>query len=143
MMRARTVVALGALVALIALTATGTAVWVKLGKRTVDFRTDHDVIGVRASMGRFRAIRIHVFRHPVRMLDLKIRFGDGTTQDVALSSVIPAGGHSRIINLTGGPRVIRKIEFVYRSTGPAPPPRPHRGRRVARARARVEVWGRR
>ena len=142
-MRVKTVVAFVALAALVALTAAGAAVWVKLGKRTVDFRTDHDTIGVGAAKGRFRAIRVHVFRHPVRMLDLKVHFGDGSTQDVALRSLIPAGGHSRVIDLAGGPRVIRKVEFVYRSAGPAPPPGPRRGRRIARAKARVEIWGRR
>ena len=140
-MRVRTAVVLVTLAALVTLTAAASTVWVKLGKRTVDFRTDHDTIRVGASKGRFRAIRIHVYNHPVRMLDLKIRFKDGTVQDVSLRSVIPAGQHSRIIDLRGGPRVISKVEFTYRSTGPAPRPRPRRGRPVALAKARVEVWG--
>lgn len=115
--------------------------WVKLGKRIVDFRADHDTITVKASKGTFRAIRLKVERRAVRFGDLKIHFGDGSTKDVSLKSVIQAGQASRTIDFPGGVRVIQKVEFVYKSTGPGPLPGPRRHRRSVREKARVELWG--
>ena len=44
---------------------------------------------------------------------LVVHFGDGSDQTLDLRDVIPAGGHSRIIDLEGGDRVIRSIDFWY------------------------------
>lgn len=127
--------------AIVASTALAGQTWVKLGKRTVNFRTDHDTISVSASKGAYHAIRLHVARHAVRFETLKIHFGDGSVKKVGLKSVIQAGGHSRTIDFPGGARVIKKIEFVYKSTGPGPLPGPRHHRRATRNKARVEVWG--
>lgn len=115
--------------------------WVKLGKRTVNFQTDHDTISVGGTTGVFHAIRLKVERHAVHFGDLKIHFADGSIKDVELKSVIQAGHFSRTIDLPGKTRVIKKVEFVYKSTGPGPRPGPHRHRRALRAKARVELWG--
>ena len=118
--------------------AVAAATWVRLGARTVNFRTEHDVIRVGIDRGRFRAIRFEVRRHAVRIVDVKVTFGNRTVHDVPLRAVIPAGGRSRVIELPGGPRRIRRIDFVYRSAAPPPPAR--RGRRP-RPKAVVEAWG--
>lgn len=106
-----------ALVALALLLVAGTVgaggPWVELGERTVDDRVERDVIEVTASRGQFTAVRLEVRKHGVRFLDMKVVFGDGTVQDVPLQTVIMAGGESRIIDLRGGARVIRRVEFTY------------------------------
>ena len=127
--------------AVLASTVLAGQTWVKLGKRTVNFRTDHDAISVSASKGSFHALRLQVERHAVRFEDLKIHFGNGSTKDVELKSVIQAGGHTRTIDFPGEARAIKRIEFVYKSAGPGPHPGPRHHRRAARNKARVEVWG--
>jgi hypothetical protein len=103
--------------------------WEFLGERAVNWRVDRDVIPVTASEGRFTAVQLRVRGNGVHILDLKVHFGNGGTQDVAIRSHIPAGGHTRVIDLNGGPRVIRKITMVYKTAG-------------ARAgRAVVRAWG--
>ena len=106
-----------AVIAVLALLLSAAAVeaaqWVRLGERIVNDRIERDVIEVTSSRGKFTAIRLEVRKHGVRFLDMKVVFGDGTTQDVPLQTVIMAGGESRVIDLNGGARVIRRVEFTY------------------------------
>lgn len=87
--------------------------WRLLGKRTVTDRVDHDVISVTGRRGQWRAVKIVVSKHAVQFHDVKIVFANGRVQDISLKSVIPAGGSSRVIDLVGDHRVIRRVEFRY------------------------------
>jgi len=87
--------------------------WVLLGERSVTDKIDHDTIVVTGARGRFEKIAIRVFDRAVQFHDVKVHYGDGFVQDVEIRSVIPAEGWSRIIDLSGGKRVIRSIEFWY------------------------------
>jgi hypothetical protein len=86
--------------------------WELLGTRTVTDRTDHDVI-TAGLQGTFRSLKITVSGRPVQFKEIKIHFGNGDVQDVALREVIRAGGESRVIDVEGGDRVIQRIEFWY------------------------------
>lgn len=87
--------------------------WELLGTRTVTDRIDHDVIEVTGAKGTFRRLQVHVEGRAVQFRDMKIHFANGQTQDVELREVIPAGGESRVIDVEGGDRTIRRIEFRY------------------------------
>jgi hypothetical protein len=103
--------------------------WTKLGSRIVNDRLDHDTIVVTAAKGDFRALKLFVHKTPVHILDMKVTFGNGGVQDVSIRSRIPAGGESRVIDLTGADRVIRKVEFWYEANS------------LGRRRATIELWG--
>ncbi len=105
--------------------------WERLGSAHVRDRVDHDAITVTAAKGDFESLKIKVHRHAVHFLDLKIHFGNGETQDVALRQVIPAGGETREIDVVGRERVIRRVEFWYEAES----------RRRGQG-ARVELFGR-
>jgi len=87
--------------------------WERLGERHVTDRIDHDEITVTSAKGDFKALRIRVKGHAVQIHDMKVHFANGRTQDVSLRTVIPAGGESRVIDLEGTDRVIRRVTFVY------------------------------
>ena len=87
--------------------------WVFLGQREVADRADHDQIMVTASEGDFESIRLEVRRRPVQFHRVVVHYGNGTHQEMELAAVIPAGGQSRIIDLTGDERHIRSVEFWY------------------------------
>ena len=91
----------------------GAGNWALLGERHVTDKLDHDTIVVTGARGRFEKIAIRVFDRAVQFHDVKIHYGDGFVQDVEIRSVIPAEGWSRKIDLSGGKRVIRSIEFWY------------------------------
>jgi len=86
-----------------------------LGKRTAEFGVDKDVVSVTGAEGRFRKIKLKVKKSGLELLDLKIHFGDGTFQDVKVRQFIKAGGETRVIDLVGGARVIKRVTFFYRT----------------------------
>lgn len=104
--------------------------WEKLGQRTVNHALDRDEIVVTARRGTFEKIRLHVKHRAVTFRDVKVHYANGDVQDVKLSKHIPAGGFTRVIDLHGGDRVVRKVVFWYNTT------------RVRGRRAEVALWGR-
>ncbi len=103
--------------------------WELLGKRTVNYSVDRDVIRVTVLEGTFKRIKLGVLYNKIELLDLTVHFGDGGTQDVKVRRVIPAGGETRVIDLQGGARVIKKVEMLYRSG------------RVRGKKAEIKLWG--
>lgn len=89
-----------------------------LGQRTVAFGADYDVIRVGPGDRRFRAVRLHVSDSPMEMFDVRIRFGDGSSFSPSTRLRFEEGAWTRSIDLPGRARVIRTIEFRYRSIGP-------------------------
>ena len=86
--------------------------WELLGTRTVTDKTDHDSVAA-AGQGTFRSLKITVQGRAVQFRDVKIHFANGDVQDVALRTVIPAGGESRVIDIEGHDRVVRRVELWY------------------------------
>lgn len=103
--------------------------WRQLGQLTVTDGLDHDALVVTGARGDFRKLQVRVFERAVQFRSMKVHFANGDVQDVELRDVIPAGGQSRIIDIEGVDRVIRKIEFWYDAQA--------RGGK----RARVRVYG--
>ena len=113
MTRPRTFVPLLVLALLVAALPATAEKWVFLGQRHVTDKIDRDSIEVTASEGTFDAIRIGVKRSAVRFVRVTVVYGAGTSDDLELRDVIPAGGHSRVLDLRGANRVIKRIDFVY------------------------------
>jgi hypothetical protein len=105
--------------------------WDHVGMRQVDFRVDHDAI-VAVGQGAFRALRIDVEGGDLEMFDVKVTFGNGETFSPATRLYFRPGSSSRVIDLPGDARIIRRIDFFYRSV--------FGGRQ---GRATVHVYGRR
>ena len=105
--------------------------WIFIADKIVDYGLDRDVIRLGDVRDDFRQIKLLVSGAPLRILDMKIHFDNGTVQDVQLRSVIPQGSESRVIDLPGTLRHLEKIEFWYKP-----------GARGRKGRARVAVWGR-
>jgi hypothetical protein len=72
-----------------------------------------------------------VKRSAVRFVKVTVVYGTGASDDLELRDVIPAGGQSRPLDLRGGDRVIKRIDFVYEAKS------------LGRRGAVVEVLGRR
>ena len=93
--------------------ASAARLWVHLGDRSVTDRVDHDVIVVTGDRGTFTALRLAVRKRAVQFHRVRVVFGNGEVQELELRQVIPAGGESRVIDLAGGSRVIRRVELWY------------------------------
>jgi len=103
--------------------------WELLGSRRVSFRAEKDVIRVTAREGLFTAVKLEVEGGNIEMYNVRITFGDGETFSPETRFIFREGSWSRTIDLPGRARVIRKIEFWYRSE-------------LKRGRATVRVYGR-
>lgn len=90
-----------------------------LGTATFDIKPQRDVIQVGAQEGRFRAIRFEVRRNDVEILDLRVVYGNGTTDELRVKEVFKAGSSSRVIDLPGRKRAIKQIIVTYLAKGPA------------------------
>ena len=87
--------------------------WEKLGERTVNGKADRDTIAVGGKEGRFRSIQIKVEHSALEMFDVLVTFGDGTTFSPPTRLVFNNGDISKVIDLPGDKRVIRKVDFKY------------------------------
>lgn len=103
--------------------------FVFLGDRIVNGGVDHDVIAVGRRDGQFHQLLIVVERAPVEIFDLVVTFGNGERYEPRTRMVFGRDSTSRSIDLPGGARIIRRVDFRY-------------GNLVAGARAKVELWGR-
>ncbi|MBS2013723.1 MAG: hypothetical protein JST00_12600 [Deltaproteobacteria bacterium] len=103
--------------------------WERLGARTVEGRNDRDVIHVGRDDGRFSAIEIRVDGSALVMEDIKVVFGNGDVFEPKTRLVFHKDSRSRVIDLPGDRRVIRRVEFRY-------------GNLPGGGRAQVELFGR-
>lgn len=101
--------------------------WDKLGERWVQGGADRDVIHVGRDDGRYRQLKLVVEHSALEMYDVAVVFGDGTSFSPPTRMAFGQGTTSRTIDLPGGARVIRRIEFRY-------------GNLPGGGRAQVEAW---
>jgi hypothetical protein len=101
--------------------------WEKLGERVVQGRAEKDTIVVTAREGTFTRIKIVAEHSSLELWDLEVTFGDGDTFSPNTRLVFAKNHGSRVIDLPGGQRVIRKVEFRY-------------GNLPGGGRAQLELW---
>jgi len=88
--------------------------WELLGRRDVDFHVDHDVIDVGRAEGRFNELRFVVRGADVELYKMRVVLGDGDVFTPENRLVLERG-EGRVLRLPGEHRVVRRVEFVYRS----------------------------
>jgi hypothetical protein len=104
--------------------------WERLGSREIGLWVDRDVIRVGANKGGFRKIKLNVIGNAIHVENVTVVYGNGSPDNIPLRSKITPGTDSRIIDLQGGSRIIRRIDLTLRSV------------RNGKGKARVTVWGR-
>lgn len=104
----------GTVAALTTATAAQAAMpWLYLGRRRVGLFVDHDVIAPPAPWKIYRKLKLSVTGNALFMYDLKVTFHNGGVQHIPVRWHIPEGGGTRILDLNGGDRIVRKVEFIY------------------------------
>ena len=103
--------------------------WHKIGETTVNFQKEREEILVLGS-DRFASLKFKVTEAPIQLTDMEVYYQSEDKQVVKINSSIEAPGESRVIDLNGGERTIKKIVFVYKTLPN------HKD-----IRAHVEIWG--
>ena len=89
--------------------------WVLLGEQTVSFGVDRDTINVGREKGAFNKLRIESRTNDIYLYSMRVIFGNGSEQRVQVNALIPAGGRSAPLDLTGDRRAIRTISLEYKA----------------------------
>ncbi len=105
-------------------------VWTKLGSSKVHGHVDYDEIWVTSSRGDFKAIKLFVENEGIDFDRVVVHFANGGQDQMAIKNFIPAGGETRVMDLKGGDRVIKKVTFYYKSNA------------VSKPKAKVVLYGR-
>jgi hypothetical protein len=103
--------------------------WHKIGETTVDFKPETDAINV-VGADRFGFIKIKVDDAPIDLTSFNIYFEGGDMQKVTVGKEIKSPGETRVVQLNGGEREIKKISFNYAT------PSNYKDKK-----AHVELWG--
>jgi hypothetical protein len=104
--------------------------WRFIGDKIAACGVDRDVLWVTGN-DNYRQVRIKVTGAPLHIIDMDIYFDNGEKMNVPLKQVFKQGDQSRVIDLPGGVRNLKKIEFLYETIG------------FVKGKARVAVWGNR
>ena len=88
--------------------------WVKLGERVVQGKNDRDVIAVGGrAAGNFSKLMFVVEGSELEMHDVNITFGNGQNWDPKVRHFFRERSATRVIDLPGAQRFIKKIDFLY------------------------------
>jgi len=102
------------ILALAAVLAAKPTDWKRLGAREVNFASDRDEIFC-AHEGPLSALVVEVRRNGVHIEDLQVQFANGHILDVQVRAFISAGQRTRVIDLPGEDRIVKKVVFKYHS----------------------------
>jgi hypothetical protein len=91
--------------------------WEKLGRVTATHGADHDKIKVEGRNDDFRKLKFRVSDSPLNMHKVVVTYDDGAPESLEVREEIAKGGETRAIDLKGGKRSIRTIEFWYDTKG--------------------------
>ena len=104
--------------------------WHKIAETKVNFEKESDEVAVLIS-DKFAGLAFHITDATIELFDLEITFEDGAKKTVKVGDHIKtAGGWSRIIDLPGSEKAIKKIAFTYKTV-----------KNAANEKAHVEIWG--
>ena len=101
--------------------------WEQLAAVSADLNVDHAIIEIHGD-GKFRGVKLEAAGADFEMFDIRMTFGSGEVYEPAVRVHFQEGSWSRRIDLPGGHRHIRKIEFWVKGTQPG-------------GQAQVIVWG--
>lgn len=104
--------------------------WTVLGRTQASHKKDHDVVVVRGPADNYHALKFKVKDAPLNLHAVEVTYDNNTRERLDVRQNIPRGGESRPINLRGGKRSLRRVEFWYDTKG------------MGQGRADVTVLGR-
>ena len=103
--------------------------WRVIGTTEAKFSADYDVIHVQGPYDNFRKLKFKVTDAGLNLMRMVVTYDNGAPDKIDIRQNIAQGGESRVIDLRGGKRSIRKIEFWYDTKG------------ILNGRANVTVFG--
>lgn len=91
--------------------------WVALGRVSASKGVDHDRIVVKGRFDDFRRLKFSVRDAPLQLRRVVVTYDRGGAETLEVRDDIRQGGETRAIDLNGGKRSLRTIEFWYETKG--------------------------
>jgi hypothetical protein len=91
--------------------------WRLLGSVKAGHSGDHDEIVVTGPHDSYRKLKLKVTNSPLNMQKMAVIYFDGAPENIQIKDNIPEGGESRAIDLKGGKRKIRSVQFWFDTKG--------------------------
>jgi len=92
--------------------------WHLLGTVTANHTADHGQIIVAGPHDYFRRLKFKVTNSPLIIKRMIVRYDDGgAPENIDIRYNIPNGGESREIDLRGGKRKLKAVDFWYETKG--------------------------
>jgi hypothetical protein len=90
-----------------------------IGTTTYEAQPLRDTLNIGGKEGQFKAIRMEAKQSDIEVLDLKVVYSNGSSEDIRVRQTFKAGTSSRTIDLKGYTRGIKQIIVTYVPKGPA------------------------
>jgi hypothetical protein len=91
--------------------------WVLIGTTQATHSADHDGVVVKGAGDNFRALKLKVTDSPLNLHKMVVTYDNGRPDNIEVRQNIARGGESRVIDLPGSKRSIRRIDFWYDTAG--------------------------
>jgi len=103
--------------------------WRRIGKTVVSLNKEKDEIKILGST-KFAVIKFKVMGAPIDLVSMEAFYSSGNKQEIVVNASIKDAGESRVIDLNGGERRLKKVVFIYKTLP-----------NYKNKRARVQLWG--
>ena len=87
--------------------------WVKLGTQTVSLGAGYDELNIVEATETFSRLKIKVSKAPIYIRNIHIIYEDNTSESQLITHRFKKGEFSRVFDLIGYERIIKKIIFNY------------------------------
>jgi hypothetical protein len=91
--------------------------WRELGRVKAGHNGDHDRIDVNGPHDSYRRLKFKVENSALNMKKMVVTYDDGKPENIDVRNNIPKGGESRAIDLKGGKRKLKSVEFWFDTQG--------------------------
>jgi len=88
--------------------------WHKIGEVKASFKMENESIVVLGKDA-FKSIKLKVTDAPINIENVQVFYESGDPEDVSVRSELKAGAETRVIDLKGGTREIKKVVFTYKT----------------------------
>jgi hypothetical protein len=92
--------------------------WRYLGTISANSSGDHDAIIIKGPYDYFRRLKFKVTDSNIEIREMLVRYDDRAAPErIEVRQQIPKGGESRVIDIRGGKRKLKSVEFWYKDKG--------------------------
>lgn len=103
--------------------------WHKIGETTVSFEKETDEIMIMGA-DKFASIKFKVTDAPIDLISGEVYYDNGTSERININMPIKMAGETKVFNIKGGERDLKKVVLVYKTM-------PNQKDK----KAHVELWG--